>query len=105
VAEKAAYDGLADWYDAYLAPQRPYVEPLVRELLGRGQGLCLDIGCGGGAYLPALVDLGWRVVGLDASADQLRVARERAGGLVEDLVHGDATDLPFEDESFDARWR
>jgi SAM-dependent methyltransferase len=102
VAEKAAYDGLADWYDGYVAPQREHVEPVLRDLLGRGRGRCLDIGCGGGAYVHALVDLGWDVIGIDVSADQLRVAQERAGDLAEDFVQADATDLPFEDESFDA---
>jgi SAM-dependent methyltransferase len=102
VAEQAAYDGLADWYDTYLVRQREYVQPLVRELVGSGRGRCLDIGCGGGAYIPALVDLGWQVVGVDESVDQLRVARERAGDLVEDLLQADATELPFEDRSFDA---
>jgi len=41
------------------------------------------------------------VTGLDTSADQLRVARQRAGPLPTALVHGDAARLPFAAECFD----
>jgi len=40
------------------------------------------------------------VTGIDLSEDQLRLARERAGASAK-LLQGDATDLPFEDGSFD----
>jgi ubiquinone/menaquinone biosynthesis C-methylase UbiE len=45
--------------------------------------------------------LGWSVTGVDVSADQLRLARERVGDEVE-LVQADATELPFADKTFDA---
>jgi SAM-dependent methyltransferase len=106
MAQAARYDGLADWYRAWSsARDRPiFAETarLVEELLGRGRGRCLDVGCGGGRMIPTLARLGWRVTGLDASADQLRVAEEEAGGLAEALVLGDAAALPFPAGSFDA---
>jgi SAM-dependent methyltransferase len=79
------------------------VEELVRELLGPGPGpgSCLDLACGGGVLVPTLVDLGWEVTGVDVSEDQLRVARERVGWQAT-LVHADAAELPFADETFDA---
>jgi predicted TPR repeat methyltransferase len=43
-------------------------------LLGPGAGRCLDLGCGTGVAVPVLDGLGWRVVGVDLSRDQLRVA-------------------------------
>jgi SAM-dependent methyltransferase len=103
---EARYDGLADWYDALIGGEvsewtRTAGELLV-ELLGRGPGRCLDLGCGTGVFVPLLVEQAWTVVGIDLSADQLRVARERVGGLVESLVQADASALPFEDGSFDA---
>jgi SAM-dependent methyltransferase len=104
---KAAYDGLADWYDEWAKPQGAVrnddeASRLVRELLGRGRGRLLDQGCGGGRFFELFHELGWSVVGIDESEDQLRVARRRASEARAELVHGDATALPFDGESFDA---
>ena len=100
----ARYDGFADWYDESHGSASEWMHLVlgsVRELLGEGPGRLLDLGCGGGARTPLLQDLGWTVVGVDLSADQLDVARARLGAAVE-LVEADAADLPFADESFDA---
>jgi SAM-dependent methyltransferase len=75
---------------------------LIRELLGEGPGRCLDLGCGTGVFVPLLAELGWTLVGVDVSEDQLRLARERVGGVTEALVQADARSLPFRDGSFDA---
>ena len=96
----ARYDGLADWYEQVFRSDglRPgELEPL-RRLLGPGGGRCLDVGCGTGAAHPYLVELGWQVIGVDVSEDQLRLARAR--GV--DAVHARAEKLPFADRSFDA---
>jgi SAM-dependent methyltransferase len=95
----ALYDGVADWYDRNFAPS-PEVTEAVRRLTGPGPGRALDVGCGTGFHLRTLVELGWSVTGIDLSDDQLRLARERAGEVAE-IVHGDATVLPFPDGSFD----
>jgi SAM-dependent methyltransferase len=97
------YDGLADAYDAFVDVHSSYygaVADALARLLGPGRGICLDVGCGGGHFIPLVTELGWTVVGVDSSEDQLRVARRRLPAL--DLVHADATALPFEAESFDA---
>jgi SAM-dependent methyltransferase len=100
------YDGIADWYDQYISTDaRPLTElalAMLRELLGPGQGRCLDLGCGGGVAVSTIASLGWSVVGVDESADQLRVATDRAGDIAEQFVRADAASLPFEDASFDA---
>jgi SAM-dependent methyltransferase len=99
----ARYDGLADWYDAqFPSAFGDAVADAAVELLGKGRGECLDVGCGSGRYFEVLADLGWRVTGLDASEDQLRVARPRADLHGVGLFQGDATKLPFDDASFDA---
>lgn len=100
---RARYDGLADAYDAFLNANSAYyamaADALVR-LLGPGEGRCLDLGCGGGHFLPAVVPLGWQLVAVDDSEDQLRVARGRFAGV--EFVCADASALPFPDASFDA---
>jgi SAM-dependent methyltransferase len=104
VVTDARYDGLAEWYDGFIrAAGLSAVElDVLERLLGHGPGRCLDLGCGTGVALPALAALGWTTVGVDVSADQLRVARERAQAAGAELVLADAAALPFEDSSFDA---
>jgi SAM-dependent methyltransferase len=91
----ARYDGVADWYDEHVAWSTAAAAPLMARLAGRGSGWCLDVGCGTGVHLAALAEVGWLVVGVDASADQLRVARRRAGPVVAGLVQADGARLPF----------
>jgi ubiquinone/menaquinone biosynthesis C-methylase UbiE len=91
----ARYDGVADWYDEHVAWSTAAAAPLIARLAGQGSGWCLDVGCGTGVHLAALAEVGWSVVGVDASADQLRVARRRAGTAVAGLVQADAARLPF----------
>ena len=92
------YDGYADWYDSWNKQHAERNAPDVRELLGPGDGLCLDLGCGGGLYFDVLAATGRTVVGLDRSADQLRIARGRSP----QIVQGDAAALPFADGTFRA---
>ena len=56
----------------------------------------LDVGCGTGANLPLLAELGW-AVGVEPSA--VGLARCRAQG--HDVVGGSAVALPFPDQAFD----
>jgi SAM-dependent methyltransferase len=97
----ARYDGHADWYDESIAAYSATATPLLLRLVGIGPGKCLDVGCGTGTHLAALADAGWSVVGVDASADQLRVARRRPGSLGTALVQADAAGLPFADGVLD----
>ncbi|KAB8193052.1 methyltransferase domain-containing protein [Nonomuraea phyllanthi] len=93
------YDGLADWYDDLTAAWADGNGVHLLDLLGPGTGLCLDLGCGTGQNLGTLRATGRTVVGLDYSADQLRLAeRRRAPG--EPLIRGDAAALPFADATF-----
>lgn len=103
MAPLARYDGLADEYDRFADDHSPYylvADEALRRLLGRGPERCLDLGCGGGRFLPTLLDLGWTAVGVDESTDQLRIASRRLPDV--ELVRADAAELPFPDSSFDA---
>lgn len=98
------YDDFADWYDTYVTsgagqPFARSADRLLARLLGPGEGrLCLDLGCGGGAHVPALTSLGWRVIGVDISARQVGLAR-RAGIPA---VVASADRLPLTGQSVDA---
>jgi SAM-dependent methyltransferase len=93
---RARYDGYADWYDDWNRPNAEQNAAEIMDLLGPGDGLCLDLGCGSGHYFDALAATGRTVVGLDFSADQLRHARARSRRIVQ----GDAAVLPFAGGTF-----
>jgi SAM-dependent methyltransferase len=97
--EGTRYDGIAAWYDETFRPSLSDAEvDALQRLLGPGEGRCLDLGCGTGVAAPALTDLGWTVVGTDASGPMLEIARAREL----DVVAASVDALPFADESFDA---
>ncbi len=101
---RARYDGLADWYDdiSQSSPETQSALDSLPDLLGRGPGKCIDIGCGTGIAFPALSRLDWSVVGIDVSETQLGIARARADGIDVVVRQADAADLPFPGGSFDA---
>ena len=73
--------------------ERFFLERL-RDMPGGGERKVLDLGCGGGWRLFSTVGL---VVGMDLSRPSLR----NAGAIYGAVAVGDATALPFADESFD----
>lgn len=96
---EAAYDGWADWYEDYLKnPGYEAVADTLYDLLGEGDGRCLDYGCGVGQVLPGIAALGWHEYGFDLSSDMLRRAKERSPRV----ARADAAHFPFADDAFDA---
>lgn len=98
----AAYDGIADWYEAEFLPRTSAddalgVDRALRDLLGPGDGRCLEIGCGTGVHAASVRALGWTPIGVDLSAGMLRHARGRLA-----CARADAGRLPVGDASFDA---
>lgn len=80
----ATYDAHADWYNDFMsAAAGEYIQRVhatIGDLLGPGEGTCLDVCCGTGAHAPALAELGWTPVGVDLSSGQLRHAARRQVG-------------------------
>jgi SAM-dependent methyltransferase len=93
--EIARYDGHSDWYDAsFSAFHLEEQESWFRECLGIGGGaVCIDVACGTGRAGRLLREAGYRAVGFDISADQLRYARSRLTAA----VRADARHLPVPD--------
>lgn len=93
-----AYAASAQWYDLV-------IEPLVRRLRIAGlaffpprKGMTvLDIGCGTGMHLSLYQRVGCKPFGIDLSPAMLSVARRR----LNNLTLGNASRMPFADESFD----
>ena len=97
----APYDPIADWYEDTFLPAQPedllQHDRLVPEILGRGTGACLEIGCGTGAHSLRVRALGWTPVGVDLSAGMLRRGRGRLPA-----ARADAQRLPVADASVPA---
>ncbi|AVT28606.1 SAM-dependent methyltransferase [Plantactinospora sp. BC1] len=98
----AAYDEIADWYEAEFLPRHTGSDELeidrsLRLLLGPGDGPCLELGCGTGAYAGSIRALGRTPVGVDISAGMLRYARDRLP-----VVRADAARLPVRDGALPA---
>lgn len=63
----------------------------------------LDVGCGAGREAVFLAQQGLNMIGVDLSAEALRIAAERAkeAGVQVDWRHGTVLNLPVEDQSVD----
>ena len=69
-------------------------EPTVEELdaLGRTAGAVLDVGCGPGRHVAALIGAGREALGIDVSAQAVRTTRGRGGRAVQTSVFGPVPD-------------
>jgi SAM-dependent methyltransferase len=92
--EAAGYDALAGRVTSRLA------DPLL-DAVGAGPGKrVLDIATGPGYVAARAAERGAESVGVDFSETMLEFARSRSPSV--EFVHGDAAELPFPDDSFDA---
>jgi SAM-dependent methyltransferase len=93
------YDAIAEPYAEKLADEldrKPFDRDLLDSLVSRfGAGLVADIGCGPGHVGRYLYDRGVDIVGIDLSAEMLRVAGERNPGMR--FEKADVRSLPFAD--------
>ena len=98
---RAVYDEIADWYAEYVTGGvsgfTARAEQTLRQALGPGSGVCLDLACGTGVFTATVRELGWSPIGVDISAGQLRHA---SGELP--VVQADTTALPVRATSVDA---
>lgn len=96
------FDEIAHEYDESLPPHvvEHYLAKrvaFVRELMPSGK--ILDVGCGTGVLAGRLAAAGYDVTGVDPSAGMLEHVGESGDGV--EAVLGDATDLPFDEGTFD----
>jgi dTDP-4-amino-4,6-dideoxygalactose transaminase/SAM-dependent methyltransferase len=100
--ERAPFDSWADYYDLTDADRGPFVE-FYRSLITDRTRSLLELGCGTGTIAIALAEEmraragdhdSIRVVGLDESAEMLRVAKSKDPGI--DWVCGDMRSPPVE---------
>lgn len=103
----AHFDEIADAYDVQIPEARRLAllerkTTLMRTIVeAHGAGRKgLDVGCGQGAYVGRMREIGFDVAGIDSSVGQIRRAAGTLGAP--DLVQiGSVLDIPAADESFD----
>lgn len=90
---------------AEIAPKYDAIEKVLGRIrqriaarLGTGKKI-LDIACGTGSQAAVLVEAGHEVIGIDLSEDMLSIARRKVPEAT--FRQGDASALPFRDNSFD----
>jgi ubiquinone/menaquinone biosynthesis C-methylase UbiE len=101
---QGVYDRIADHFAKTREYAWPEVESFISDEVDRCDSLerALDLGCGNGRHAQALAEAGADVVGLDVSRGLLNEARERSTEreFAVDLIHGDASRLPFLNDEF-----
>jgi SAM-dependent methyltransferase len=91
-----------DYFARVIRRRKDYAFAMLRTLNGLPTGSALDIGCGSGVYLEELVAMGFKVSGVDLSAEMLATTRKRfEGRAAVDLQQADVEHLPFADGAFD----
>ena len=103
------FEQLAAKYDGWFkTPHGQYVQHFENEmtmsLTDVKPGMYIaDIGCGTGLYTQELCRLGAKVVGVDISPEMLEIAARKTHNYADSVkfIQGDATALPFDDNSFD----
>jgi SAM-dependent methyltransferase len=99
--ELAGWEAVPRRYDdAFARLTSQSIGPLLHAVRATQGMRLLDVATGPGYVAAAAAQRGANVVGLDFSATMLSEARRQNPTL--DLREGDAEDLPFADESFDA---
>ena len=96
------FDEIAHEYDESLPPHvvEHYLAKrvdFVRKVMPAGK--IIDVGCGTGVLAGRLAAAGYEVTGVDPSAGMLEHVSQSGAGV--EAVLGDATELPFDDGTFD----
>ena len=92
-------------YEQYMGKWSQLVGKTFLDWLAPAPGLrWLDVGCGNGAFTELLVErcLPATVQGIDPSAEQIGFARTRPVSRVAQFRQGNAMELPFPSDTFDA---
>jgi ubiquinone/menaquinone biosynthesis C-methylase UbiE len=98
---KVPYQKSAGWYDTLLEPLNTGLRQIGLKMMPPEPGArVLDVGCGTGTHLDLYEQAGCEVHGIDLSPAMLDVARPKLGDHAR-LHLGDASQMPYPDNSFD----
>ena len=97
-----AYNKIAEDYQARNSVTMYDEEYRVYRSLTEGRGKVIEIGCGIGRDSEELIRMGFDYIGIDASEEMLKIAREKVPEG--NFVLGDFYKLDFPDGVFDGFW-
>jgi ubiquinone/menaquinone biosynthesis C-methylase UbiE len=98
---KDPYQRIARFYDAVVEPFNASLRRYVVKVARPRDGMhVLEVGCGTGTNLELFADAGCEVAGIDLSPSMMELAKKKLGDHA-DLRLGDASQMPFADDSFD----
>lgn len=100
------FNQIARIYGLFFNKQKRYYKKLLWEqknsLLLNNIANALDIGCGTGALVNALAELGIESVGVDAAKGMLKIAKQKTNSIKASFFEGSFLEkLPYRDQSFD----
>jgi demethylmenaquinone methyltransferase/2-methoxy-6-polyprenyl-1,4-benzoquinol methylase len=98
---KDPYKKIAKTYDRYVEPSIAVIRQIGIKMCTPREGIhVLDVGCGTGTNLMLYHEAGCNVFGVDLSPAMVEVAQKKLGDRAE-IRLGDASKMPYSDDSFD----
>jgi len=98
---KDPYKKIAKTYDRYVEPSMAVIRQIGMKIYPPREGIhVLDVGCGTGTNLMLYHEAGCNVFGIDLSPTMVEVAQKKLGDRAE-IRLGDASKMPYSDDSFD----
>ena len=85
-----------------LSTKKNFVSLITEKYLKPEHGIILEGGCGTGQNVAALVNNGYRCIGIDWAEKTVALLNRYAAGL--DIRQGDVRKLPFPDKYFAGYW-
>ena len=99
--DKDPYKKIAKTYDRYVEPSIAVLRQIGMKMYTPREGIhVLDVGCGTGTNLMLYHEAGCNVFGIDLSPTMVEVAQKKIGDRAE-IRLGDASKMPYSDDSFD----
>ncbi len=105
VGAREFFDAIARKYDRSYAPETDVSKARLAKvvaLLPKAPARVLDLGIGTGRELPALLDAGHEIVGVDVAPRMIELVTKRSRPVAVVLLDFWLEPLPFADASFDA---